>query len=255
MTPTVRRFGLGHVNGKLVIVGGEKVLESHDRMHISNELHTYDKKWKQNAFPPMPTARYDPGVVSLQSALVVAGGETGHVTYTNAVEIFKPDCMQWWRTNPLLLECCRISLVAIGNTCYALGGFKHPLQHLNQALQASVDDLLHNAVPADQISSCDTQSAWKTLPNTLRYNPAAAMLASNLLVMGGWEESKGGERRKDVYVYSTATNSWVYISNLPVPQARSIVTTLSSGELLVMGGYGDHGDVKTVYRGMLTMDI
>ena len=224
-------------------------------MHISNELHTYDKKWKQNALPPMPTARYDPGVVSLQSALVVAGGEIGHVTYTNAVEIFKPDCMQWWRTNPLLLDCCRISLVAIGNTCYALGGFKHPLQHLNQALEASVDDLLHNAVPADQVSGCDTQSAWKTLPNTLRYNPAAAMLAGDLLVMGGWEESKGGERRKDVYVYSTTTNSWIYVSNLPVPQARSIVATLSSGELLVMGGYGDHGDVKTVYRGMLTMDI
>ena len=204
----------------------------------------------------MPTARYDPGVLSLQSALIVAGGEIGSVTYTNAVEIFKPDCMQWWKTNPLLLDCCRISLVAIGNTCYALGGFKHPLQHLNQALQASVDDLLHNAVPVDQpISSSDIQSAWKTLPNTSRYNPAAASLAGNLLAMGGWEERRGGERRKEIYVYSTATKSWIYISNLPVPQARSIVATLSSGELLIMGGYGDHGDVKTVYRGMLSIDI
>ena len=73
--------------------------------------------------------------------------------------------------------------------------------------------------------------------------------------MGGWEESKGGERRKEIYAYSTATNSWIYVGNLPLPQARSIVATLSSAELLVMGGYGDHGDVKTVYRGMLTMDI
>ena len=226
-------------------------------MHISycNEVHSYDRKWRQNAFPPMPTARYDPGVLSLQSALIVAGGEIGPVTYTNAVEIFKLDCMQWQRTSPLLLDCCRISLVAIGNTCYALGGFKHP-QHLNQALQASVDDLLYNAVPADQpISSSDTQSAWKTLPDTLKYNPAASMLAGNLLAIGGWKESRGGERRKEVYVYSTATNSWIYISNLPVPQARSIVATLSSGELLIMGGYGDHGDMKTVYRGMLAMDI
>ena len=252
MTAIVRRFGLGHVNGKLVVVGGEK--ESCDRMHISNEVHTYDRRWRQT-IPPMPTARYDPGVLSLQSALVVAGGEIGQVTYTNNVEILKPDCMQWWRTNPLLLDCCRISLVAIDNTCYALGGFRHPLQHLNQALYASVDDLLCNAVPANQTSSSDTQSAWRMLPNTLRYNPAAAVLAGNLLAMGGWEESRGRERRKEVYVYSMSTDSWIYISNLPAPQACSIVATLPSGELLVIGGYSDHGDVKTVYRGILTMDV
>ena len=116
------------------------------------------KKWKQNAPLHMPTARYDPGVVSLQSALIVAGGDIGHATYTNTVEIFKHDCMHWLKTNPLLLDCYRISLVAIGNTCYVLGGFKHSFQHLNQALQASVDDLLHNAVPADKASSCDTQT-------------------------------------------------------------------------------------------------
>ena len=159
----VRGFGLGQVNGKLVAVGGVK-----SGSQPSSEVYTYDersRKWKQT-IPPMPTVRLFPGVLSLQSALVVAGG----VPHTIAVEIFKPDTSQWYRTDPLPIACQNISLVAIGNTCYALGGYN--VSHLNQALYASVDDLLRNAVPANQTThsgSSDTQSAWKTLPNTPTY--------------------------------------------------------------------------------------
>ena len=91
-------FGLGQVNGKLVVVGGVK-----SGSQISSEVYTYDersRKWKQT-IPPMPTARYSPGVLSLQSALIVAGGSS----YTAAVEIFKPDTSQWYRTDPLPTAC------------------------------------------------------------------------------------------------------------------------------------------------------
>ena len=206
------------------------------------------QKWKQT-IPPMPTARWSPGVLSLQSALVVAGGAA--FIYIDTVEIFKPDTSQWYRTDPLPTACYDISLVAIGNTCYALGGYGG--SHLNQALYASVDDLLGNAVPANQTThsgSSDTQSAWKTLPNTPRYRPAAAVLAGNLLAIGGNETSKGGADMKEVYMYSPSTNSWIYISDLPAPRARTIVAILSSTEILVIGGC-DSGRVNTVYKGIL----
>ena len=62
----------------------------------------------------MPTARSLPGVLSLQSALVVAGGDTLEPSsYTAAVEIFKPDTIQWYRTDPLPTACRDMSLVAI----------------------------------------------------------------------------------------------------------------------------------------------
>ena len=68
----VKSFGLGEVNGKLVAVGGEK---SNNRNIISAEVHTYEnEKWELTEIPPMPTARSLPSVLSLQSALVVAGG-------------------------------------------------------------------------------------------------------------------------------------------------------------------------------------
>ena len=240
-------FGLGQVNGKLVAVGGEK-----SGVNRISEVYTYDersRKWK-HTIPPMPTARHSPGVLSLQSALVVIGGSS----YTPAVEIFKPDTSQWYRTDPLPTGRRDIPLVAIGNTCYALGGYKIP-SYLNQALYASVGDLLRNAVPANQTTrsgSSDTQSAWKTLPNTPTYRPAEAVLAGNLLAMGGLETSEGGADKKEVYMYSPSTNSWIYISDLPAPRSRIAVAVLSSTRILVIGGRSEREIVNTVYQGTLT---
>ena len=247
----VRWFGLGQVNGTLVAIGGQKESDS----RTSSEVYTYDersRKWKQT-IPPMPTARRSSAILSLQSALVVAGGSRGFRVYTDAVEIFKPDTSQWYRIDSLPVGCCLIPLAAIGNTCYALGRYKDP-SHLNQALYASVDDLVRNAVPANQTThsgSSDTQSAWKTLPNTPTYRPAAAVLAGSLLAMGGLETSEGGADMKEVYRYSPSTNSWIYISDLPTPQSRIAVAVLSSTRVLVIGGIGGRERVNTVYQGTL----
>ena len=170
-------FGLGQVNGKLVAVGGKE-----SSFRATNEVYMYDdrsQKWKQT-IPPMPTARRSPGVLSLQSALVVAGGSTS--AYSTAVEIFKSDVSQWYRTDPLPTACRNISLAAIGNTCYALGGYNN--LHLSQALYASTDKIFGNAVLATQTTqsgSSDTQSAWKILPKTPNCQSAAAMLIGSLL--------------------------------------------------------------------------
>ena len=250
----VRWFGLGQVNGKLVAVGGQKKGTENQ----TNDVYTYDEqsqKWKQT-IPPMPTARRSPDVLSLQSALVVAGGVislTTLTTFTAAVEIFKQDTSQWYRTDPLPTACRDISLVTIGNTCYALGGYNR--SYLNQTLYASVDDLLGNAVPANQTThsgSSDTQSAWKTLPNTPTYRPAAAVLAGNLLAIGGDETYEGGAVKKEVYMYSPSTNSWIYISDLPAPRSFIAAVVLSSTEVLVIGGWNG-GKVNTVYKGTLTL--
>ena len=247
---------MGQVNGKLVAVGGLKKNDYDE----SSELYTYDersRKWRQT-IPPMPTARSSPGVLSLQSALVVAGGSSYTLSYTlshtDAVEIFKPDTSQWYRTDPLRTACQDILLVAIGNTCYALGGYNYP-SHLNQALYASVGDLLRNAVPANQTThsgSSDTQSAWKMLPNTPNYMPTAAVLAGSLLAIGGRETSKGGAPKKEVYMYSPSTNSWIYISDLPAPRSGTAVAVLSSTRVLVIGGLNEGEIVNTVYQGTLT---
>ena len=250
----VRYFGLGQVNGKLVAVGGRK--KSDDR--ATNEVYTYgerSRKWKQT-IPPMPTARHATGILSLQSALVVSGGITPDGEYTDAVEIFKTDTSQWYRTDRLPTACLDISPVVIGNTCYALGGYNG--RHVKQAFCASVDDLLRNAVRANQTThsgSIDTLSAWKTLANTPTYRPAAAVLAGNLLAIGGKEASEGGADKKEVYMFSPSTDSWIYISDLPEPRSYTAVAVLLSTEILVIGGRCDMSTVSTTYKGTLQLKL
>ena len=159
----------------IVAVGGSKTDEE-----LCTEFRT-----KVEAYtPPMPTVRCLPGVVSLQSSMIVVGGYSAKGD-TNAVEIFNTSTLQWYKTNPLPMICREVSLATIDNTCYAVGGYRFPFR-LNQALYASISDLLGNAVPANQTithysSSSDAQSAWKTLPNTPAYRPAAAVLVGSLL--------------------------------------------------------------------------
>ena len=247
-------FGLGQVNGRLVAVGGRKKRGG----RITNEVYTYNersRKWKQT-IRPMPTAKYSPSVLSLQSALVVAGGATSFTEYTDAVEIYKADTSQWYRTDRLPTACHNISPVVIGNTCYALGGHRD-LLWLNQVLHASVDDLLCNAVPANQTThsgSTDTLSAWKTLANTSTYRPAAAMLTGNLLAIGGCESFLRGADKKEVYMFSSSTNSWIYISDLPEPRSFTAVAVLSSTEILVIGGFCGRR-VSTTYKGTLQLKL
>ena len=250
-------FSLGQVNGKLVAIGGVK-----DKLfRRGHDIYTYDEKsqqWKKT-IPAncMPTARDCTTVLSLQSALIVAGGKVTlrHAHATDKVEIFRPDTSQWYKTDPLPTACCSISMVAIGSMCCAIGGYKHP-SNLNQALYASMDDLLRNAVPANQTThsgSSDTQSAWKMLPNTPIYGPAAAVLAGNLLAVGGWTtpREEAGTWRKEIYMYSLSTNSWIYISDLPAPQSDTALAVLSSTEILVIGGWSGDSRTKVVYKGTL----
>ena len=229
-------FSLGHIDGKLVAVGGIRNSDN----KVTSEVYTYverSHKWKQT-FPPMPTARRSVQVLSLQSALLAVGGDIQGDLVTDAVEILKLDSLQWYKADRIPIACNCISLVAVGNICYALGGalgYESTAAFLNQALYASVDDLLCNAVPANlkettHITGCssDTQSAWKTLPNTPTYIPAAAVLADNLLAIGGarGDQADGGDDMREVYLYSTAANSWIYISDLPAPRANTAVVAL-----------------------------
>ena len=229
----------------------------------------------------MPTARISPGILSLQSALVVAGGVTSRGTYTAVVEIFKPDTKQWYTTNPLPTACDGVSLTTIDNTCYALGECKYPSYRI-ETLYASLDDLLHNAVPVTPTYETtagifmsvlydvtftnrttpsrsrrgSSQSAWKTLPYIPASGSTATVLAGQLLAVGG----VGIEADKpDVHIilllYSPSTNSWIYTSDLPSPLSRAAVAVLSPIEILVIGGW-DGGDcVNTVYKGTLQLKV
>ena len=248
-------FGLGQIDGKLIAVGGA----IRNRNSISNKLYTYDEvshKWKQT-FPPMPTARRSPSVLSLQSALVTVGGIEEDDVFTNVVEILKLDTLKWCKAAPVPVACENISLVAIDNTCYAIGGSYGVMEatiFFKQALYVSINDLLLNTIAADEAFSSEAKPIWKSLPDTPRYIPTATKLAGRLLSVGGGNQPKGGDDMKEVYMYSDTTKCWVYICDLPAPRANTAIVALSATEILVIGGY-DQGRVNTVHKGTLQIEL
>ena len=249
---SVKCFGLGQVLGKLVTVGGKKRID--DR--ATDGIYSFDEqlqRWKQTV-PPMPSARFAASVLSLKSTLIVAGGRNTPSSFTDAVEVFDNGTLQWYKTDSLPVACSSISFVSTHGTCYALGGYKY-LSRLNQALYASIDDLLHHAIPASQASHSRrgkelTKSAWKEYPKIPNNQPAAAVLAGSILTMGG-KKVPSGANAKEVYMYLPDINSWIYLSDLPAPQFGSTVAVLSSTEILVIGGYRGENRLSTVYKGTL----
>ena len=112
----VRWFNLGIVNGKLVAIGGAETSGSGENLFeiITNKIHTYDeqeKTWKQT-IPPMPTARWYPGVLSLQSALVVAGGACIRCRQPGLVDFLKMPFSHQSTLSPrfcLIVECYSVN--------------------------------------------------------------------------------------------------------------------------------------------------
>ena len=253
-----RDFSLSQVNHKLVAIGGMKKFPN--LVFISNIIFTYDQtsqKWIQN-IPRMPTPRYSSTVLSLPSALLVAGGCIAESHHSDIIEVFRPEFSMWYRTEPLLVKCSSMSIVAADDTCYILGG-QEGSSILNHVFYASINDLLCNAVPANETSSKVnnfTQSVWKTLPNTPTYlcGQVAATLADKLITIGG-EITNDGEGNSDiVYMYSPSTNEWVHIGDLPTPRSRATVVVLSLGEILMVGGFGDD-NLCAAYKGKLTLQL
>ena len=252
----VRYFGLGQMNGELVAIGGMR--KGSDIP--TNEIYLYDasvERWKQT-FISIPTSRAFPSILSLKSVLVVSGGliDVYDDEYTNVVEIFKADVSQWYRADSLPTVCHYLSMITNENMCYAIGETKLS-EDRNKVFSASLDDLIDNATPVNlPVVGDNIKSAWKVLPNTPSYQPAAAVLEGHLLAIGGWKTAKALVRKKEVYVYSFSMNCWTYVSDIPAPRTNTAIAILSQREVLVIGGYGgDDNKVNSVYKGTLELKV
>ena len=242
---TVKRFGLGNLVGKPVVVGGLRKDNS-----ASNEVSIYyadERFFKWKKYPlPMPTARSFPTVVSYQFYLIVAGGIVDG-EYVHAVELLSLQHQQWFGCASVPVPCYNMSAVVIEDKCYLLGGFNND-GTLNHVFYATINDLFYS-----HLSYMYTSSAWKRLPETPTYGPMATVIAGSLFILGGDETCTRTATQERIHVYSPSSNSWVYVNDLPAPRIEATATALSSTEILVIGGRGskDTGTVNTVYKGVV----
>ncbi len=249
----VKHFSLGQINNELVATGG---VQRKHKNAIQSAVYTFDERSKQweIRIPPMPTARCIHGVLSTRSALVVAGGQVKNSSndsdsYTNSVEVFKPDKQQWYRAMPLPVCLFNMSVALLHDTCYVIGGYRD--QVLSQVYFTTVETLLNSTVCIDQTTN-DLDAIWNTLPaNTPNSQPASVALAGYLTSIAGtsWDTD---EPQTGVYVYSPLSSTWDKIGDLPVPREICTAIEISPLEMLVIGGWTpENGDKNTVIKGRI----
>ena len=239
----VRDFGLGQINGKLVAVGGVNTKTN----KCSSEIYTLaDNKW-ESKLPCMSTARSLVAVVSLDSGLLVAGGQTDKKkntdkgansdkwANTNRVELFKLETSQWYNVPQLALPMPShsLSLTVSGDSLYLTGGYNDQQCGLNDTWSTSVDDLV-NFAEYDVVYRRITTN-WKQLQSTPAYTPLLAVLSGSLVAIGGCKTDVMEEEQTRVYKFSPSMNCWIYIVDLPEPLTWSVSATLSPTETFVIG--------------------
>ena len=124
----IKSFGLGKLDGKLIALGGLTTYKE----EANTMVYTFDEateSWIIGAIPDMQMPRVFPEVLSLPSALVVAGGQSMQY-YTDykgyhwlkSMEVYTPETGWYWSDQPLPESCTDLSLSVSGSSCYVLGG-------------------------------------------------------------------------------------------------------------------------------------
>ena len=212
-TPT-HRYALIEHESQLLLVGGYE----YPLGQLTNKVFTLRDGEFVETLPPMREKRYSLSAVSSRSELVVAGG-WGTSEMLSSVEVFRDGR---WTTGPSLPT-------AGGGMKSALhGDMWYLIQRNGKVFCISIHSRL----------SKEDQSPWETLPAIPNPNSAAAFFGGHLLSIGG-----RGYRytTSSIHAFSTSSQSWEHVADLPVPLRESIAGVLPNGELIVVGGVDRKG--------------
>ena len=248
---TVKSFGLGAFNGKLLAVGGI-TMGGED----SKKVYTYDETTESwmSVIPDMLTSRAFPAVLSLSKTLVIAGGE-------NSIAIFTEETGWYWSNQPLPVPCTDVTLAVAGNICYLLAGnySKETRQSdwfpLSQYI--STVDLLFDRNAVTKGTAYENRNLliypsyrWRNLEGGFSAQANSLVgtaISSNLVTLG----KRGQSWNSAVGMYSLTQKTWVEIGHLPsdIRVGSATLTSLSATNLLVTGRKQD--GVLSIYIGSL----
>ena len=225
-------FGLGHLGGGVVLVGGMTVTEN----SFTGKIHSLDatsQQWMEK-LPAMPTARRMLAVISHKGIVLVVCGGVGRDGMLNTVEMLNRETLQWHTLSPLPIPWAGMSTAIIGNTCFLMGGV-HKDKNCQFVLQCQLDRL--HAL------------TWIPLPNSKLFLPSAAILGGSLLSIGGVTKHIqslsqsliaqifGSILSDCIYVYHPGLSQWLaFGDSVPTHYAGGSVVSLPENKLLIISG-------------------
>ena len=198
-------------DSELLLVGGCE----YPTGEVTNKVFTMRDGQFVETLPPMKERRSSPSAVSSGSALIVAGGY-GTFVELSSVEMLKYG--QWTTAPSLPSEGYDMKSALHGDQWYLLTSLTGNVFH------ASLQSLILGA----------DHSPWETLPDApMNRFSAAAFFGGHLLSIGGEDYHNPSTT---IHAFSTFTQTWEYVADLPVHLTQPSAVVLPTGELLVIGG-------------------
>ena len=240
LCPTVC-FGLTHLEGRLVAVGG--IAYNAPPGTYTNQVYVLEgcQEWRES-LPPMPTARGKPSVFTHKSHIISCGGVTywtdkSNYTCTTAVEIFSLEASQWFRAEPLPMALHSMSSIIINDACYLIAGV-YSENGRNYSDHAAVTASLSKVISISAHGSAATSPTppvWRHIHDCSHTATTAAELNGNLVAIGG---TSAGKLCTSLHMHIPSTDSWDEIVNSDLPQGlyKAGAAQLPTGELMVVGG-------------------
>ena len=235
LPPTpVRYFGVGTLNRKLVIVGGQSEEVYTNRSCVFEE----DTQQWVESIPPMPNGLVFSLVVTHNTSLIVCG-MTDKLS-PPSMFIYCHQSSQWHSRAPPPLNF---------NTDFSSAVIVNDIYHLALGAEGGMvaDPLPSSAAvfsqPLSTLLDPNTPSTWQRMPDTPCHTSHLATTGGCLLALGGlhnacnvYDDAVAANITTAVHAFCPATSSWVKIGDLPDKRACSTITTLSSGEIFLTGG-------------------
>ena len=228
-------FGMTVVDNKLVTAGG---------IHITNyevvkKVLVLDAgQWKD--FSEMPTARCHSTAVGHNSMLIVVGGQAiinGQETTMSTTELLDTKSGCWYPCDNLPSPHFQLKAAIVNNTLYMLGGFQDNNKPTSHVFVASLETV------------SDHQLIWQSGQNaTFNLSIPATPYNKVLVAVGGTKESNINEVSDMIYVISTSTGMWTYLTNMPAKRTGPAVVSVDS-KMIVIGGVSGRTNIcNSVWR-------
>ena len=226
-------FGLAVVNNLLTAVGGwQSELRSGD---YTNRLASFNgSKWV-TIFPPMPTKREMPAVISAQNHLIAAGGVGVGRRVLSTVEVMNIATQEWYTAASLPDPVWSMSATVCGERLYLLGGRNKNYNPTCAVFTCTPDSLLHSCHPPSHIPPHTNEAGvWQCIADVpLRY-PTCTTLNGRVLAVGGWDLH--GTTTADVCMYNADSDSWPLVGHMSTARELCLVVGLRDC-IIAVGGY------------------
>ena len=219
-----RDFGLAVINNFLTAVGG---LSSG---FYTNHLVSFNgSKWV-TIFPPMPTKRYYPVVITAQNYLIAAGGMGA-----GRVEVMNTDTREWYTAASLPEPVWGMSATVCGGRLYLLGGWDKMANPTSAVFTCTLDSLLHSCHPPSQTPPhANEAGVWQRIADVPVVDSTCTTLNGRVLAVGGGDSHD--TRTADAYMYNADSDSWSLVGHMSTARSSCLVVGLRDC-IIAVGGY------------------